>query len=331
MSDGQRLRVSVVGATGTLGTELLSVLDERRFPVSQLLPIATGRSLGSVVEFGGDSVPVETEAGDLGDFAFLCAPPEVSRQYARKALERSVTAFDLSGALAEVREVPLVATALGTPPAALSEPVVAAPSGAALAWSLVLAPLERAVGLRRVIGTTLESASSYGMRGIDSLHAETLALLSQRELPEPSVFPQVVAFDCLPRIGEVDSDGQTAREHALARDVRRLVGEHVRVSAQVVQVPTFSGDGTLLAVETAQPLDASAAAALFEKAPGVLCCRGDTDLTTRATAGREEVLLGRLRADPSTENGLLLWAAADTARLAAANAVKLAEIRLRAN
>jgi aspartate-semialdehyde dehydrogenase len=208
---------------------------------------------------------------------------------------------------------------------------VASAAGPALAWALVLAPLERAAGVHRVVGTVLEAVSGYGLRGIESLHAETVALLSQQALPDPSVFPQAVAFDCLPRVGELDADGQTPREHALARDVRRLIGDHVRVAASVVQVPTFTGDGSFLAVETAREISVNDVLAAYEKAPGVALVEGDPEPTTRSTAGRSEVLIGRLRADPSSERGVLLWIASDTLRLAASNAVKLAETRIRAN
>ncbi|UCE86478.1 MAG: hypothetical protein JSU66_01710 [Deltaproteobacteria bacterium] len=331
MSGRPTLRISVVGATGALGREVISVLDERHVAIAELLPIATDRSLGTVIDFQGDSVPVYTEAHDLGDFTFLCAPPDVCREYVRTALERRVPAFDLSGALADVAEVPLVVTDLGTPPAALSGPVVASAAGSALAWALVLAPLERAAGLCRVVGTVLEAVSGHGLRGIESLHDETVALLSQREMPDPSVFPGPVAFDCLPRVGGVDPDGHTGRERALARDVRRLLGENLRVAASVLQVPTFTGDGTLLAVETERELPLSDALAAFEKAPGVALVEGDFGPTTRSTAGSAEVLIGRMRSDPSSPRGLLLWIVADTLRLAAANAVKLAETRFRAN
>ena len=146
------------------------------------------------------------------------------------------------------------------------------------------------------------------------------------------MFSQPVAFNCHPGVGEVEKDGATAHESALCRHLRRLLGAHVRLSVSTVRVPTFAGDAVTLAVETQRPLDVAEAAALLEKAPAVQFVReSEASLTTRASAGRDVVLAGRLRRDPSTERGLLLWLAADSVTLAAANGVKLAEARLRAN
>jgi aspartate-semialdehyde dehydrogenase len=181
-----------------------------------------------------------------------------------------------------------------------------------------------------VTGTVLEAASVGGRDGIESLYEETLAIFNQKETPEQLVFPRPVAFDCLPAVGLLGEDGSSEYETALARSLARLLGPQLRLGVTAVQVPTFVGHGAALAIETEGPLDPGEAAAALEKAPGVDLWQADAEgLTTRAAAGRDAVLVGRLRRDPSAENGLLLWLVADLLRLSASNAVQLAVARLR--
>jgi aspartate-semialdehyde dehydrogenase len=331
MSARKPLRVAVAGATGALGSELLSVLDARRFPVGEIVALGTERSAGESIEFQSELYEVGTEPGRLRgcDLAFLCAPPAGSLELVRLALHLAVPCIDLSGALAPQPAVPLLVADVATPAEALTQPVIAAPASAALAWATILAPLSTNVRLRRVIGTVLMSVSGGGRLGIEALSEETIALFNQQELPEPPYFGRPVAFDLLPAVGDVEEDGSTAIETALARDLRRLLGEHVGIGVSSVRVPTFAGDAATLCIETEAPLDPREARALLAKAPGVELWDLDAEgPNTRATAGRDVVLVGRLRRDPSSEHGLLLWLAADTLHLAAVNGVKLAEARL---
>lgn len=325
------LRVAVAGATGTLGGELLAVLDARRFPVTELVALATEHSGGESLEFRGDVVEVGTDPERLRgcDLAFLCAPAAASLDLVRRALQLSVPCIDLSGSVAGQPAVPLLVADVAAPPEALRQPLVACPSTQALAWAPVLAALSRATPLRRVVATALTSVSGAGRLGIEALSSETIALFNQQELPDAPYFGRPVAFDCLPSVGEVEADGSTAAESALARDLHRLLGEGVGIAVSSVRVPTFAGDAATLCVETGSPLDPREARALLAKAPGVELWDVDAEgPNTRAAAGRDVVLVGRLRRDPSCEQGLLLWLAADTLHLAASNGVKLAEARL---
>lgn len=330
MTTRRSLRVAVAGATGTLGSELLAALDARRFPVESLLPLATERSGGDGVEFQGEVYAIETNPERLRgcDLALLCAPPAASLELVRLALRFEVPCIDLSGALAPQPAVPLLVADVAAPAEALRQPVIAAPANAALAWALVLAPLGRAAALRRVIGTALTSVSGGGRLGIEALSSETIALFNQQELSEPPHFGRPVAFDLLPAVGDVEQDGATAMESCLARDLRRLLGDDVRAAVAGVRVPTFAGDAATLCVETAEAIDPRQARELLAKAPGVELWDVDAEgPNTRACAGRDVVLVGRLRRDPSCDHGLLLWLAADTLHLAAVNGVKLAEAR----
>lgn len=326
------LRIVVVGASGALGSELISVLDERRFPATDLIPLATERSVGAEIEFRGDSYPLLTEVPRLEatDLVFLCAPPSISLDHAGQALRAGVPCFDLSGALAGQPDVPLLVADLVEPPD-LAKPLLATPGGAAIAIALAVAPLAHPAGLRRLVVTSLASVSGAGVQGVESLSREVLALFNQEEPPDADTFGRPVAFDCLPTVGDVNGDGGTESEVALRRDVPRLLGRpDLAVAATVVQVPTFHGHGISLAVELEHPLEPTRAAELLGKAPGVLFHHDPGGPSTRAAVGDDQVRVGRLRADASVPAGLLLWMAVDVVRLCSVNAVRLAEARLAA-
>jgi len=318
--------VAVIGATGALGSELLQVLEERSFPLSRLVPVATERSLGQEVELGGQSWAVESGDVDLAgvDLVFLCAPPEVSLEYARRALLARVPCIDGSGALLEQPDVAVrVGDRLGAEDR-IEQPLVASPTGPALAWAAVLGPLAEAAGLERVVGTALEAASgAAGRAGVDALSGQSIALFTQQEPSDPEQDP--VAFACLPAIDAPDAEGATPFERVLAASLERLLGRSLPLAVTAVRVPAFHGSGAALALETQRPLAPDAARAALEKAPGVEIWPDPAGPSTRAALGLDAVLVGRLRRDPSREGGLQLWLAFDGVRLAAANAVKLAE------
>lgn len=324
------LRVGVIGATGALGNEVLQLLGESSLDIGELVPVATESSLGSEIEFRDTTVPVETGTPKLRglDCVLLCTPADVARDYVREALKLEVPCVDAGGAMAGVPEAPLHVAAFGA--SGERAPLLVAPPGATLALALALRPLEEAAGLRRVFATCLEAASWGGREGIASLYRESIALFSQEETPEPGVFGQPVAFDCVPALGEVDEAGSSERELEIGASLQRLVAPEARLALNFIQVPTFVGFGASIAIETERNIDPALAEGHLGKAPGVERWDGFADGTTlRAAAGRDVVLVGRVRVDPSSpENGLLLWVAADVLRLAAANAVQLATRQL---
>ncbi len=333
MTGRRGLRVGLVGATGALGSELLQVLEERTLPIEELVPVATDVSLGAEVEVAGSSIPVETEPPSLRglDFLFLCVPRASALDWVRLALHAEVPCVDCSGAVAETGQVPLLVPDLGLAEDALTQPVLALPPGPVLAWSLVLAPIHARARLCRVVATSLESVGGAGRGGLETLRSEVLALFNQSEPPEPSLFPCPVAFDCVPNVGDAGPGDETAGEAELARDLARLLGAELPVAVTSVQVPTFAGVGASLAIETEEPLDPAGLRDLLGKAPGVrVWDDGRAGPTTRDPTGGTAALVGRVRRDPSSdgERGLLLWLSADPVRLAAENAVRLAEARL---
>jgi aspartate-semialdehyde dehydrogenase len=320
VSGRQGRRIGVVGATGVLGSDLIELLEERRFPVSELRPIATDRALGEMVELGGEEVSVQ--AGEVSlrglDFVFLCVPANAAGDWVRRALRDEVPCVDLSGSLSGRADVPTLAAELGAPREQVLRPLVSGPPSAALACALALAPLQREARLTRVVGTHLEPASSAGRDGIRTLEAEVVALFNHEDVPESDVFALPVAFDCLPELGGTNQ-GDVLGE---------LLGGSIPTALTTVQVPTFSGLGVSLAVEMEREVAPEQLREWWVKAPGIEVW--DPDLpgpTTRDAASRDVVLAGRIRPDTSRPGGLLLWLTADPVRLAASNAVRLAELR----
>jgi len=324
----QGLRVAVAGAAGALGREVIGVLAERRFPVAELLPFGSERSLGRDVEFGDEVLAVEAQAPPLRglDLLILCTPRSPALDLVREALRAEVACIDCSGALVRTQQV-AIALADRTPAEKIvAAPLLVAPAGPALAWARALAAFDDVVGLERARGTVLQSAAMAGEAGIEALSQETIALLAQRETPPRSVFPTEVAFDCVPTPGVPDI------EQEIAVVLGSVLGRVLPLSAQVVQAPTFTGEGSALALEVARDLEAEPLLAALGKAPGVRRWESQTDRlpgpSTRDAAGSDDVLLGTVRRDAASERGWLAWIAADPIRLAAVNAVKLAETRL---
>jgi aspartate-semialdehyde dehydrogenase len=307
----------------------LELLDLSSLRVSEIVPIATENSLGRDIEFQGSLFPVKTDEVSLAglDLIFLCAPPSAALEFVRSALREHVACIDLSGATAGTQDVPMRVAGYGSVPEDI--PMFAIPRSPALAVVMALQPIAAAAGLKRVSGTVLESASFAGKDGMTALYQESVAVFSQQPLPETTVFPGPVAFDCMSGAEGLDAEGLTPRESALRRDLTLLLGGEVKIATTLVQVPIFAGLGAALSIETERDLEAGEAEDVLRKAPGVdLAADGDSAPTTRTVVGRDSVWVARLRGDPTVERGLQLWLVADPLRLAASHAIQLAVLRL---
>jgi aspartate-semialdehyde dehydrogenase len=325
------VRLGVTGATGALGTEVLTALDAARLPIAQLVAVAGERSLGAELDFQGELVPVAPELPALHglDLLINCAPAHAAPNIARAALRAEVPCIDLSGAFVLRPEVPLVWALSGerVDPA----PLLAAPVDAALVWLPVLRALAPLGAATRVRGTVLEGASASGRAGIDALSRESLALFNQQEVPEAEELAHPLAFDARPTSGEREAGGRRAREAALAGLLARALAPAPAVSARWIQVPVFVGQCSALGISFAHPVDPGEAAGALAKAPGVeLWSAGSEGPNLRAVAGREVVVVSHPEPVAGAPDALFVWAAGDLLRLAAANAVALAASRVAA-
>ncbi len=336
--------IVVFGATGHLGRELIDRLAESRWPVGELVCVASPESAGVDVEFRGESLDVLIEPPRLQgyDLVFVCTPEAVSLEVVREALRAEVPCIDCSGSLVERDEVPMPLRAAeleGEASGLEAAPLLALASGTTIAWTPILEALEVAVGLRRVVGTVLSSASARGRRGVAALSEESIALFNQSDLPESGPAGQPVAFDVIPDAG---IDGPR-----VAREIQRLFGGTFGLALSHVEVPTFVGEGATLAIELEAPLAQEEIEALLGKIEGLTfmptgpgsrglepvevgSARSPSRPTLRDSAGRSDVLVGPLRSDPSLEpdRGWLLWLSIDPLGLAAEHALRLAMRRL---
>ncbi len=328
MSPNDGLTVAVVGATDALGAEILTVLDERRFPVGRLLALAPAAGAGERIEWRGDDLRVlaVADADFAGvDLVFFAGDPEVARAHAERAARAGATVIDATDARRADPAVPLVAPGLVAAPDAPGGAVFAAPSGLALQVATALAPLEAAAGIARVTIAAWQGASGEGRAGMDELRDQTVALLNFRD-PKAERFPRRLAFDVLPAVGAVGDDGLTAAERDLVAQIPRLLGRALRIDASILRLPVFVGEGARLNVELRAPLEPAAARAALTAAGLEVADAGAAGPTAADVAGSDALGVGRLRRDASVEHGLALWLVADDLRFGgAAVAVDIAE------
>lgn len=326
--------IALVGADAAVGEAILEILEERRFPVGELYPLAVADSAGGRVTFQGREVTVEDVAGfDFGRarIAFFCAGAEVSAQYALDAAAAGCIVIDHhsrgSAAAPVVPEVNPHAVGSG------SGRIVANPGSAAIPLAVVLKPLYDAVGIERIDVATYQAVSDSGKGGIDELAEQTRALFNQKSF-EPGIYPERIAFNVLPQIGELLDDGHTREETELAREIQQILEDDaIGVNATMVWVPVFYGHSLAVHIETGSEIRAAEAAALLEKAPGVeiFDARGPAGYPTPAldAVGQDTILVGRIREDPSRPRGLNLWIVVDNLRKGAAlNSVQIAELAI---
>ena len=300
------LRVAVLGATGSVGGELLSVLEERGFPIRGLRVFASEESAGLEVEFRGEDLPVETPTPDAlrgFDAIFNCASAQLVDTVLETA-ERSSCLIDLSGALELDATVPLVCPGLSFPSEAQSAAMLAIPRGAAAGIGLSLGPIAREVGIARVTIVVLESASGEGRRGIHEFTEQTVNILNAMTGDEPvsSRFPRSLAFDCLPLVGLALEGGESSEERRLAHVLRRLLAQPaLPVESTRVRVPIFGGSLACVHAELAGEIELEALHALWEKQPEIELVADDDLPTPRAAMARDRIFTGRVRhidADP---------------------------------
>lgn len=311
--------IAVVGATGLVGEVLLRVLEERRFPVRELRPLASTRSHRASVRFQDRELPlraVEPEAFADVDFVFFAASGELSRDWAPEAVARGAVVIDKSGTWRLRPDVPLVVPEVNGAALAQQRGIVACPNCTTIGLVMALEPLRRRAGLRSVVVTTLQSVSGAGRDGLAALEGRG-----------GSAFPRAIAGNVIPQCESFAADGYTTEEAKLLHETRKILGlPELAVTMTCVRVPVAVGHSAAVLVETERPLPVAEAAAALAEFPGMRFL-ADPDYPTPAEiAGRDEVFVGRLRADPTHPRRLWLWQAADNLRKGAAtNAVQIAE------
>lgn len=339
MSKQERYNVAMVGATGAVGEALLSILDERDFPVGELVPVASERSAGGKVDFGRKQLTVRDLASyDFAgiDIAFFSAGGAVSREHAPRAAAAGAVVIDNTSEFRYVDDVPLVVSEVN--PHAIAEytnrNIIANPNCSTMQMLVALAPIHRAAGIERINVATYQSVSGAGRSGMEELGHQTADLLNFHDIKSDK-FPAQIAFNVIPHIDVFLDNGYTKEEMKMVWETRKILEDDgIQVNPTCARVPVFYGHSEAVHVETREKLDAAAARALLEKAEGVVVVDarkpGGYPTAVGHAAGKDAVFVGRIREDISHPNGLDFWIVSDNIRKGAAlNAVQIAEILVR--
>jgi aspartate-semialdehyde dehydrogenase len=333
---GDGYRVGVLGATGAVGSTILGVLAERDFPASEVVPFASERSAGRQIEWNGsvlECLPLN-EATIAGlDVVLSSAGGAVSSEWAPKLVEAGAVVVDNTSYWRMHEDVPLVVAGVNSEAADAHKGIVANPNCTTMVAMMALAPIHRAVGLERIVVSSYQAVSGTGQKAIEELRVQSKQVLEGEEHPLAAVYPHRIAFNVLPQVESFkDGDDYTTEERKVMAETRKILalGEEVGISATCARVPVFSGHSESVNVQTREDLSPDQCRALLGEAPGVVVVddpgAGRYPLAIDA-AGRDEVLVGRIRRDPGQERCLNLWVAGDNLRKGAAtNAVEVAEL-----
>jgi aspartate-semialdehyde dehydrogenase len=325
----KRFRVAVVGATGAVGRQMLSILEERRFPSSEVVALASARSAGQKLPFAGREVEVQA----LGpssfkgvELALFSAGAAVSREFCPVAAQAGALVVDNSSAWRMDPAVPLVVPEANLT-AALSRPkgIIANPNCSTIQMIVALDPIRRAAGIDRIIVSTYQAVSGKGARAVEELKLATDAALAGRR-HEYKVFARPMAFN-VQADWKPAAAGYNEEEMKMVNETRKIWSDDaIRVSPTTMRVPVENGHTESILVETQRKLGVSEARRLLSAAPGVVLCDDEDQPMPIRASGRDEVFVGRVREDLSFPNGLCMVVVADNLRKGAAlNAIQIAE------
>lgn len=322
------MHIAVLGATGAVGRTMLQVLAERGFPLDRLTLLASPRSAGATLSCGGREYRVGAPGEgcfDGVDVALFSAGAERSREWAVRAVEAGAVVVDNSSAWRMDPDVPLVVPEVNADALAeLPKGIVANPNCSTIQVVLALRPLQLAAGLERVVLTTFQSVSGAGERGREALRLEL-----EGAPGDGSPFSRPIAGNVVPQVGDIDDEGWTSEERKMIAEPRKILSlPDLSVAPTCVRVPVEVSHSVQMMVELEREITLEDAAAALAAAPGVVFSEdADSFPTAVEAAGRDEVFVGRLRADPDLRRVIHLWVVADNLRKGAAtNAVQIAEL-----
>ncbi len=330
------MRVAIVGATGAVGTELLQLLEERRFPLTTLTLYASTRSAGRSLVFRGRPLVVQAlpDDGNLhADVVFSSAGGSLSLAHARNWASHGAVVVDNTSAWRMDDSVPLVVPEANGEAALSHRGIVANPNCSTIIALMALAPLHKAFGLKRATVATYQAVSGAGAAGIEELHEQTRAALDGRDLL-PSKFKHRIAFNIFSHDSDIGADGYNVEERKLLLESRKILGlPNLALSATCVRVPVFRAHSEAIHAEFERAVEVAEARAVLESATGVRMVDdrdGNVFPMPLDASGKDDVLVGRLRADSSYEGGIAMFLAGDQIRKGAAlNAVQIAELLVR--
>jgi len=329
------MRLAVVGATGAVGTTMLGIIRERRFPADEVVPFASERSVGRRIAFGDEELEVRALSDEtIGgfDLALFSAGGAISGEWAPRFAEAGAVVVDNSSRWRMQDDVPLVVSEVNPDDLAAHRGIVANPNCSTMQMVVALKPILDAAGIERLVVTTMQSVSGTGQRAVEELRDQARAVIEADDVPAASIYPHQIAFNVLPQAGVFpDGSDYTDEELKIVNETRKILGrQDIAVSATCTRVPVYTGHSESVNVQTHEPLSAADCRDLLARAPGVTVLDDPADgiyPQALAAAGRDDVLVGRIRQDPSHERCLNLFVVGDNLRKGAAtNAVQVAEL-----
>ena len=327
-------KVAIAGATGNVGREMLSILAERRFPVSEVVPLASSRSIGTDVSFGNKTLKcrhLDTYDFSGTDICLMSAGGDVSKQWSPKIGAAGCVVIDNSSAFRYDSDVPLIVPEVNAE--ALSgfakKNIIANPNCSTAQLVVALKPLHEAATISRVVVSTYQSVSGAGKDVMDELFSQTRAVFVSDPI-EAKKFTKRIAFNVIPHIDVFMEDGYTKEEWKVLAETKKMLDPSIKVTCTAVRVPVFIGHSESVNIEFENEISAEEARNILREAPGCLVIDKQEDggyMTPYESAGEDATYISRIREDATVENGLNIWVVSDNLRKGAAlNTVQIAEV-----
>jgi aspartate-semialdehyde dehydrogenase len=327
--------VAVVGATGNVGREMLSILSERQFPINELHALASRRSVGVEVSFGDKTLKckdLETFDFSKVDFCLMSAGGSVSKEWSPRIAAQGCVVIDNSSAWRYDQDVPLIVPEVNAAAVAgfSKKNIIANPNCSTAQLVVALKPLHDHATIKRVVVATYQSVSGAGKDAMDELWTRTKAKYLPGDESEPRKFPKEIAFNCIPHIDVFMEDGFTKEEWKMVAETKKILDPKIKLTATCVRVPVFVGHCEAVNIEFEKPITAEEARDILREAPGCLVIDKREPggyVTPMEVAGEDATYISRIREDGTVENGLSMWIVSDNLRKGAAlNAVQIAEL-----
>lgn len=324
----KKYNIAVIGATGSVGGQLISILAERAFPVNNIYALASANSIGKKVSFGDEKIlnVEDTRSFDFkkADIVFCCAGEDISKEFVEKAALAGCIVIDKSSLFRLDTSVPLIVPEVnGHILKQASKNIIANPNCCTIPLAVVLAPLHAAAKIKRIVVSTYQSVSGAGKDGMDELYNQTKNKYMNGETKH-NIFPAQIAFNIIPQIGDIDDEGNADEEMKISLEIQKILGANIGVSVTAVRVPVFIGHSMSVNIEFDKPITVSEIEEILAEYPEISST--DNLITPTNVAGEDLVFVSRIRKDDSILNGINLWISTDNLRKGAAlNAVQIAE------
>jgi aspartate-semialdehyde dehydrogenase len=331
----REINVAVIGATGAVGKEIVKVLEERNFPVANLVLLASQKSSGEYIKFNGKKIEVKELTKNSFkniDFALFSAGSSISKKYAPFAVKAGAVVIDNSSAFRMDNQVPLVVPEVNPQDAFKHNGIIANPNCSTIQLVVALKPVYDKAGIKRIIVSTYQSVSGTGKKAIDELIKQTKAILNKKKIAR-EVYPHQIAFNILPQIDEFENNAFTREEMKMIHETKKIMhDENIKITAACVRVPVLYGHSESVYIETEKIMDIRSLKQIYLKMPGIKLVDDIRNAKYPLAIMSEiydEVMIGRLRKDLAVKNGINMWIVANNLRKGAAlNAIQIAELLL---